>query len=238
MNAKKIIAIETSGQLGSLAALMGAGQEVVIERLVELDSSQRSAQSLAPTLRALLENAAWTPRSIDMVAVAVGPGSFTGLRIGVTTAKTLAYAVGAAIVGVNSLAVIAARAPAGHLPLWTIMDAQRQELFAAKFVADDRGGRKLLGETQIIPRQAWLDKLQSGDHVTGPALARLHSRLPAGVVVVPEERWPPMADAVGQLAWKQFSTGQHDDLWTLLPDYCRPSAAEEKALRRSGPNTH
>jgi tRNA threonylcarbamoyl adenosine modification protein YeaZ len=95
-------------------------------------------------LKELLHEVDWCVESINLVVVAVGPGSFTGLRIGVTTAKTLAYAVGAEVIGVNTLAVIASQAPRSDTPLWVVIDAQRGELFAAKFDAE----RKLIGETQ------------------------------------------------------------------------------------------
>ena len=103
---------------------------------IVLGGDQRTAQALAPAIAAIAAAADWSPRSVDLVAVAVGPGSFTGLRIGVTTAKTFAYAVGAEVIGVNTLVALAAQAPPSAAPLWTILDAQRQELFAAKFVRD------------------------------------------------------------------------------------------------------
>lgn len=236
--AAKTIAVETSGRPGSLAALTATGNETVLERFVELDHTKGTAQSLAPALRDLLAEIAWSPQSIDLVAVAVGPGSFTGLRIGVTMAKALAYAVGADVVGVNSLSAISVRVPAAPSPLWAIMDAQRQELFAAKFSADQSGRVKIDGDTRIVSRDAWLADLKAGDRVTGPALGRLLRQLPQGVIVVPEDNWQPSAVAVGQLAWQCYCDGHVDDVWTLSPAYYRPSAAEEKAARRHLPAEH
>jgi tRNA threonylcarbamoyladenosine biosynthesis protein TsaB len=185
----------------------------------------------------LLAAVNWIPRSVEMVAVAVGPGSFTGLRIGVTTAKTFAYAVGAQIVGVNTHAVLAQQVPLSTTPLWTVMEAQRQELFVAKTVAD-QGHRQTELQSRIVPQELWLAELQCGDHVTGPALQRLAPRLPDGVVAVPGELWQPMAAAVGQVAWHSYNDGNRDDVWKLAPLYYRPSAAEEKAdrSRAPGPN--
>ncbi|MEX0712672.1 MAG: tRNA (adenosine(37)-N6)-threonylcarbamoyltransferase complex dimerization subunit type 1 TsaB, partial [Pirellulales bacterium] len=90
----RILALETSGKSGSVAVLRG---DVLLAE-EPLEPSQRSAQSLAPAMRQLLEAVAWTPRDVQLVAVTLGPGSFTGLRVGVTTAKTFAYAVGAVVV--------------------------------------------------------------------------------------------------------------------------------------------
>jgi tRNA threonylcarbamoyladenosine biosynthesis protein TsaB len=226
--AKRIVAIETSGRFGSAATLLGGADRSRLIGQIALSGDQRTAQALAPALQQLLKQADWSPTSIELVAVAVGPGSFTGLRIGVTTAKTFAYAVGAEVIGVNTLEALAAQAPVSAAPLWTILDAQRQELFAAKFLVDDAGQLRAECETSIIAQDAWLAELRPGDRVTGTALARLAARLPAGVEAVPPEFWQPMAEAIGQVAWQAYQLGQRDDVWKLAPKYYRASAAEEK----------
>jgi tRNA threonylcarbamoyladenosine biosynthesis protein TsaB len=228
----RILAIETSGQCGSVATLYGEADTLRTIGQTILTPESRTAQSLAPALKSLLAEALWPPASIQLVAVAVGPGSFTGLRIGVTTAKTFAYAVGADVVGVNTLAVLAHQAPRSAAPLWTIMDAQRGELFAARFETTASGALTITREPSIVAQDAWLADLQPGDRVTGPALRRVVPRLPSGIVAVSEEHWQPTAQAVGQLGWQSYRAGRRDDVWKLVPLYYRPSAAEEKAQRR------
>jgi tRNA threonylcarbamoyladenosine biosynthesis protein TsaB len=224
----RIIAIETSGRQGSIAALYGEKDGCHLNGCYIECGDQRTAQALAPALKRLLDEANWEPASVDLVAVAVGPGSFTGLRIGVTTGKAFAYAANADVIGVNTLEAIALQATCGATPLWVISDAQRQELFTAKFVFDDGGAFRLQRETAILGQDAWLSALQAGDYVTGPALGRLQSRLPAGVVVAPQALWQPMAESVGRLAWNAYRAGRRDDVWKLAPQYYRASAAEEK----------
>ena len=234
----RILAIETSGRDASLAVLEGGdgncdgdrgdGGAARLVGEVAVTGPERTAQILAPRLSELLQRADWPTVSIRLVVVAVGPGSFTGLRIGVTTAKTFAFAVSAEVIGVNTLAVIASQAPRSAAPLWVVMDAQRQELFTAKFDAE----RKLIGATRILSQSEWLAALEPGDEVTGPGLRRMPSALPAGVGVVDESKWQPLAAAVGQLGWYEFQSGRRDDLWKLLPQYYRPSAAEEKAATK------
>jgi tRNA threonylcarbamoyladenosine biosynthesis protein TsaB len=222
-----ILAIETSGPDASLAALVGEADGAA--RLVEqrfVTGPQRTAQYLAPRMVELLRAVGWSAKSIGLVSVAIGPGSFTGLRIGVTTAKTLAYSLGSHVIGVNALDVIASQAPRCAAPLWVVIDAQRQELFAAKFVDAAR-----VGEPAIVSQADWLKMLRSSDRVTGPGLQRLRARLPSDVNVIDEACWQPLAASVGTLAWRDYAAGRRDDVWKLLPLYYRPSAAEEKAAQ-------
>jgi len=86
----RILALETSDTAGSAALL--DGERLLAEKL--LAQGQRSARALAPAVRELLTDAGWQPKDVELVAVTVGPGSFTGLRVGVTTAKAFAYAAG------------------------------------------------------------------------------------------------------------------------------------------------
>jgi tRNA A37 threonylcarbamoyladenosine modification protein TsaB len=118
--------------------------------------------------------------------------------------------------------------PEATTSLWTVLDAQRHELFAAKFVQEASGALRMIRDTSIISQEAWLADLQSGDRVTGTALSRLASRVPHGIEFVPQHLWQPMAEAIGQVAWRDFQSGRRDDLWQLTPKYYRASAAEEK----------
>jgi tRNA threonylcarbamoyladenosine biosynthesis protein TsaB len=227
----RILAIETSGRHGSVAILEAGPDDARLVGQATLSTGQRTAQSLAPAIKDMLDEAGWPAASIELVAVAIGPGSFTGLRIGVTTAKTFAYAVGANVVAVNTLAALALQVPPTGGALWAVIDAQRQELFAAKFTCDQTGPWEMLDQTSIVPQEQWLRQLASGDQVTGPALRRLGGLLPSGVAATPEDLWEPTAAAVGQLGWRAYQAGQSDDLWKIVPLYYRPSAAEEKESR-------
>ncbi|MGH7138157.1 MAG: tRNA (adenosine(37)-N6)-threonylcarbamoyltransferase complex dimerization subunit type 1 TsaB, partial [Pirellulales bacterium] len=127
----RILAIETSGAMQSVAALDGG--DLLAE--LPLDRSQRGARSLAPTLAQLLRQVAWKPCEVELVAVAVGPGSFTSLRVGVTTAKAFAYAVSARVLGIGTLEIIAAQATeaAAGGQVAVAVDAQRGDVYAARY---------------------------------------------------------------------------------------------------------
>jgi tRNA threonylcarbamoyladenosine biosynthesis protein TsaB len=232
----RILAIESSGRHGSIAALVGEREHVNLLRQIVLGDDQRTAQSLAPAIKELLAQVDWPPQSVELVAVTAGPGSFTGLRIGVTTAKTFAYAVGAKVVGVNTLAVIADEVrthdDSPNAPLWTILEAQRQELFAAKFADSRDGVLDVDRETLILGQDAWLGRLQPGDRVVGPPLRTLQPRLPNDVFILAEELWHPSSSAVGRVGWGKFQSGVSDDVWNLVPQYFRASAAEEKLSKK------
>lgn len=225
---KRILAIESSGRHASVATLWGeaGGTQLVGQTL--LSGDERTAKILAPTIQQLLAMAGWSPKDVELVAVTVGPGSFTGLRIGVTTAKAFAYAIGAEVLGVNTLEVLARQSPASTSSLWAVLDAQRQELFAAKFNVSHDFSIRTERDTCIVPQDTWFASLQARDRVTGLALKRLASRLPEGIEVLPEKTWQPTAASVGQVAWKNFQAGHCDNVWELSPNYYRPSAAEEK----------
>lgn len=212
-----------------MAALVGDGDRAELKQELLLPPSLRSAQTLLPTVADLLKACHWQPTDIDLVCVTSGPGSFTGLRIGVTAAKTLAFAVNAQLVGVHTLAALTAGVSNHAGRLWAIMDAQRQELFAASFACVDYTNEPV---TRILGIEAWLTQLRSGDSVVGPPLVQLASKLPAGVTAVSSELWQPQAKTVGMLGYELFRKGRTTDPMQLVPNYYRKSAAEEKATAK------
>ena len=241
----RILAIETTERIGSVAAF----QDTKLVAETRLTGDQRSAQSLAPALAELLKQLQWRAADLDLIAVTSGPGSFTGLRIGVTTAKTLAYAADAEVLGVNTLEVIAAQAPLpddeipdDEIPddeinakITAVIDAQRGQLYSASFVRESNASIRCVEETQIVDCADWLAKRQAGEVVTGPGLSRIAGDLPPGVSVVDPQDWAPRASTVGKLAAAHYENGRRDDVFQLAPQYYRPSAAEEKWNERQGP---
>lgn len=230
-----ILAIETTGAGGSVAVLRddrAAGRTSI--------DAGRTAQMLTPSIGRLLEGLGIRPGQIDLIAVATGPGSFTGLRVGVTTAKTLAYALDCDIIGIDTLDAIAAQAhPLSAIgrtggELHVVMDAQRRELFWARFGPSaeeaDRAASpwQRLGATEVIAVETWLAQLDHAALVTGPGLKRWKTHLPANVNAVAADLWDPSAETIGRLALSAWRLGRRDDLYRLAPTYIRPSYAEEK----------
>jgi tRNA threonylcarbamoyladenosine biosynthesis protein TsaB len=232
-----ILALDTSGLTGSIALLDGPR----LVRETALPGDRRSAQTLAPAIVELLGQAGVKTAQIRLVATTIGPGSFTGLRVGVTAAKTFAYAAGAEVLGISTLEAIAHGVPAAVLTtnageIHAVLDAQRRELFVGRFLceAGAASGACLpqlarVETDPIVPIDAWLASLSLGTIVSGSGINKLMDGLPEGVIVAPPEQREPRASIVGRLAWRDYQGGRRDDLWKLAPRYLRASYAEEKA---------
>src|SRR5688572_30474723 len=201
----RIIALETSDRAGSIA--LADCDKLVAEQV--LDSRQRSGQSLAPGIRSLLDLAGWRTQEVELIALTIGPGSFTGLRVGVVTAKTLAYAIGARCVGLNTLEVIAAQVPVMWPRLSVAMNAGRGELFHARFTSSLESGSSALArwvvshDPSIIDREQWLNSLDSHTAIAGPALVDSLGLVAQGVPIVDQAQWTPRAATVAALAWRR-----------------------------------
>lgn len=221
----RILAIETTTFTGSLALC----EDDQLVGQARLPSDSRSAQSLAPAIHALLSDHAWPVNSLQLIAVVQGPGSFTGLRVGVTTAKTLAYAISAEVIGIDTLEVLAAQAGATTGCIYPIVDAQRKQLFTACFTWPEGApfpDRKT--PTAISDLPPWLSALQPHDVVIGPVANNLAPQLQAILPPANIVDCEPQASVAAKLAWRDYQLGRRDSLWTLLPHYHRSSAAEEK----------
>ena len=225
----KILALETTEPVGGVAAI--DDRKLLLHQ--ELDSEVQSAQSLAPAIRRLLDRVGWRPGDVELVAVSIGPGSFTGLRVGVTTAKTFAYAVQADVLGVDTLEVVAAGLPSEIDAVSVATDAQRGQVVARNFQRGPDGWFQPTGPEQLLDAAAWLADLDPGTPIAGPVLRKLVDRLPDRAAPVAPQYWAPSATWVGRLAARHCAArhdaaGDRGDLWKLVPRYSRPSAAEEK----------
>ncbi len=210
--------------IGTVAAMCDG--KLLAEK--ELDPSQRSAQSLAPGLKSLLEEVAWLPSHVELVAVTAGPGSFTGLRVGMATAKVFAYAAGAEILGIDTLQAIARRAPEDIEGLSVAVDAQRGEVVARSFRRATDGWFEPVDRAGLVDADTWLTGLPPGTILSGPVLRKLADRVPNRVTMLDPQYWSPKAADVAGLAARDYAAGRRDDIYRLAPFYSRRSAAEEK----------
>mgnify|MGYP000879932375 FL=1 len=224
----RILAADTSTTTGSVALLDGT-------RLVcewTLLSAQTHNRRLLQTIDECLHAAGWAIEDVDLFAVTTGPGSFTGLRIGLTTVKTLAWALGKPFVGVPSPDALAA--PLGHAsrPVYPLIDAHRKEVFWAPYAPDGEGGLHRTGAYSVSPIETVIARMDGPALFCGDGWLTYHDVL--------EERLGEWAHGdsavyhciragfVGELAVRQFETGARQDALVSVPLYVRPSEAELK----------
>jgi tRNA threonylcarbamoyladenosine biosynthesis protein TsaB len=147
---RRILALETSGRLGAVAV----GTQDGVLASTTLTASMRHAAELMPAIEKLLGEQGWPARTLTDVFVSIGPGSFTGLRVGVSIARTLAWSVGARIVAVPTLDALARNATlADPAPrhVAVLLDAKRQQVYAAAFAMDAGGCRRIIGASLEDP---------------------------------------------------------------------------------------
>ena len=196
-----------------------------------LATTSRHCQMLLPAIRDLCKETGWEPEMLDQIYVSAGPGSFTGLRIAVTVVKALAGALGAKVVSVPTLHVVAARALALETPppnLVVALDAKRGQVYGAIF---RHTGAEYLAELDacLLTPAELLARASRPVHLTGEGLA-YHAR---GFQVpdapwLPEELRFPRAVEVHRIGWRLAQQGCFADVERLLPIYIRIPEAEER----------
>ncbi|OAI57483.1 hypothetical protein AYO47_01685 [Planctomyces sp. SCGC AG-212-M04] len=228
------VGLETSGQVGSVAILRG--DDLIGERTIG-DTGRRHARTLISELDDLLNSLGIAPKSVDHVAVSIGPGSFTGLRVGIVAAKTWGFVTGAKLTAVGTFDAVAAALPVSTATAWVIDDALRGEVFVQKFQAD-LGRWRVANEPRIAALDQWLTETAAGDVVSGPAASKWPDDIAnAKLVVAPVELQRPTAAMVARCGLEKARAGEFTDPFALIPLYIRRSAAEEKldALTAAGP---
>ena len=214
-----ILAVDTTHEFGSVALLRGP--DVLEETL--LHSPEGFGEILFGRIGDLLARHGAHAVDVDCFAAASGPGSFTGVRIGLACVKGLAEATGKPAVGVSNLAAMSAFGSAARRAV--VMDARRGEIYGA--VYDARGA--LLAPETVMPFGKWLDSLPQGDieFVSTdfvPFAAALAGTRFANSPVTAAPR--ALAAAVGQIASARLRAGEATDPAALDANYVRRADAE------------
>jgi tRNA threonylcarbamoyladenosine biosynthesis protein TsaB len=227
-----VLALETAGRTPSAAVLRG-GEPLAVER----GSPGRSgAEAVLPSIDAALARAGVTLQEIEAFAVAVGPGSFTGLRIGVATVKGLAFGSERPVAAVSTLAATAYGAPKGQGAAVALLDARRGELYAGVFDIEGEVPRALEPAAGVYTPEQLAPQLPArcvlvGDGVPLCADA-LRTLVGAGLSVGPSD--DAGAAAVGALAQDLLRRGDVTSADRLTPRYVRRAQAE---VQRTGQAT-
>ncbi len=226
-----VLGIETSGLEGSIALFRD--QACLGERRLN-QAGRRHAQSLVLEIGDLLKSHGLVSCDVETVAVSRGPGSFTGLRVGMVCAKTFAYATGCQFIAIDTFAAIAENGPQELDQILVIEDAQREDLFVGQYHRHPSTGWEQVSPIRIIPAAEFLVDRSTTDVVTGPGLKKLDpSTIPANWLTDPAY-CQPRAFTIAQLGERRMMSGlgglpENDtNFWTAQPFYLRLSAAEEK----------
>ncbi len=213
--------------MGSVALGDGLGRSVS----ARLSGDMKHTSELLPAVERLLREQNWKADSLTDVFVSIGPGSFTGLRIGVTVARTLGWSVGARIVAVPTLDVIARNAlqvdpvPA-HVAV--ILDAKRKQIFTNAFDLTDGRCRPLFDACLANPRE-FLARCPHPLAVLGEGIDYHREAIAdSRVDVLPRESWPARAEHVLTIGLELADAGRFTLPGDLLPLYIRRPEAEEK----------
>lgn len=214
-----ILAVDTTHEFSSLALLRGP---VALEEVL-LHSPKGFGQILFGRLGELLARHTSKPADVDCFAAASGPGSFTGVRIGLASIKGLAEATGKPAVAVSNLAAMARYGSAALRAV--VLDARRGEVYGAVY---DACGAVVAAET-VMPFTAWLRTLPEGEIEFvatdfSPFAAALEGTRFAGAVVTTAPR--ALAAAVGRIAYERWRAGQAGDPAGIDANYVRRSDAE------------
>ncbi|MDP7277028.1 MAG: tRNA (adenosine(37)-N6)-threonylcarbamoyltransferase complex dimerization subunit type 1 TsaB [Planctomycetaceae bacterium] len=229
-----VLGIETSQRPGTVA--LCDASTCLDERPLELPNQQH-AQALPSVVAALFSDHSRLIDDLALLAVSHGPGSFTGLRVGMAFAKTLAWATGCPLVPVDTFVAIATDAPDDVDSLYVVADAHRQELFTRHYRRGADRQWTPTGEFAIESAQAWCRSRQPGDAIAGPALSSILDQLPDHVRPITLETSLPRAQAIATLGRRDHQAGRHAEIATLEPFYLRRSAAEENRETRRAAST-
>ncbi|MFP5212788.1 MAG: tRNA (adenosine(37)-N6)-threonylcarbamoyltransferase complex dimerization subunit type 1 TsaB [Acidobacteriota bacterium] len=222
----KILAVDTTSTSGSVA--MVDGERVVAEW--SLHATATHNRRLLRTVDLLLKDAGWSVDRIDCFAATRGPGSFTGIRIGLTTMKTLAWSLGKRYVAAASLDVLAAPLGFANLPVCALIDARKKEVYCALYQPDGRGNLTRSSDYLVIPPERVTELIKGPTIVCGDGWMlyrdQLRGELGDRAVEVPSPFHDIRASFLAEAARLRLLSGDTDDPMTSTPLYVRPSEAE------------
>ena len=221
------LAIETSSRDASIAV----GRDDQLLEHMALPQRHRHNVELMPAIDSLFRRHGGTPSELGALYLSIGPGSFTGLRIAVATAKALAYALAVQVVAVPTLEVVAANAPQRpHLAVCLSAKRQHQRMYTGIYHQMHDGRWRLGSDPELLTPHQLCDRAPRPLAVLGAHL--------------PDFEWPdeiepldpslaaPRSEVVWRLGRERAAHDDYADPWTLVPLYARRPEAEEVWERR------
>lgn len=227
----QIFALDTTGATLSVALL----EDQTIRAEAFVNTGDNHSLHLLPAIGHVYDLAGASPEMTDLFVCTLGPGSFTGVRIGVATIKGLAMATGKPVVGFSTLEALAANAGlfTGHI--CPILDAQRGQVYAAIYKLDGEFIPQLIHEERLTDLEALISQVKDEGRVLflgsgAVKYADLINQMLPGAIIAPVQFSHVRASVVGLLGIRKFHEGHSLDVLTFTPHYLRLSEAERKLL--------
>ncbi len=228
----RILAIDTATQVESVALI--SEEELIAEYTFNCPVTH--TKLLVGTMELLLRNSNLTINDIDGLAVSLGPGSFTGLRIGVSTVKGLALASGKPVVGVPTLDALAFNLPFARNLICPIIDAKKGEVYTALYRMDEIKGLIKVTENLVIDPMSLLNRIHEPVIFTGDGVKiygmLINETLGGLATFAPAQVSTVHAASVAYLGLSKFKQSIIEDPASLTPIYIRLSEAEMKWRER------
>ena len=223
------LAIETSGRTGAITL----GKDDLTLDSATLPHKRRHNVELVPTIDELCKKHRIKPESIGQVYVSLGPGSFTGLRVGITTAKMLALTLGVEVFGIPTLEVLAENAPRQVDRVAVCLNLKRDTVHCAVYEKAGADWQEVVSpELRTMPDL--LSKCSRPVHLIGDPLPQVPGEQSDDVTVLPAEYAVGRSEAVWKLGRQAANTRDPDDPMKLVPLYIREPEAVELWNQRHG----
>ncbi len=218
-----ILALNTATIQYSIALLQADG---TLSAEVFLAPGPARYATFLPNLHHLLQISQSDVGDIEAVVVTTGPGSFTGLRVGLATAKGLAQGLERPLIGVSSLEALAAHLPALAYPICTILNSRRDEVFCAVFGYGVDGRFQQIKAITCLPFEDLPGYVEGTAVIVGHDFEKQGARVQAvfgdRAFLAPTHLWTLKASAVGARGLERYRDQDFDDLEGLVPTYLRP----------------
>lgn len=227
-----VLGIETATSIASVG-ITDADQVVTVQSSPKGGSH---ARTLLPLIETALADAGLGLSDLGLIAVSIGPGSFTGLRIGLSVAKGLALATGLPVVPVPTLEAYAYGALPREGLVCPVLDARKGEVYGAVFELQGGGGVRTVAEPMAMTPERFADLLATPCTLIGDGVAPYaplwRQLLGPDAELIPFDVLPPSAATIARLGLARAADARRADLAALEPRYCRLSEAEVVHARR------
>lgn len=227
----RILALDSTAEVSSVCVC--EGEKLVCE--ITVNTGNTHSQTLLPAVEQTLKMAEMTVNDIDVFACSTGPGSFTGVRIGVATIKGIAYGKGKPCVSVSTLEALAYNLIGNEGILCPVMNARRSQVYNALFKCEDGNLKRLCDDRALAISE--LDEELAGKaepiYLSGDGYEITEKGFKkTKISYVPERQKYQSAYSVAQIALKRYEAGEYVDDAALVPIYLRPSQAERERQER------